>query len=72
MPTNRKRADAVRAESESNKPVPPKGVPILIPADMIERIDAVKDPMIPRSRYVRKMLDDQLRILEHSAENAER
>ena len=39
-------------------PTPPaKPVPIRIPPEMVARIDALKDPLIPREAYVRHLLD---------------
>jgi len=76
MPTNEKprkkpnmtRANKVRAILETGKPIPAKGVPVLIPAAIIARIDAVKDPLIPRTAFVRDLVDKALRIHEQGAQ----
>src|SRR4051812_634478 len=36
--------------------MPAKSVPVRIPAEMVERIDAIKGEMIPRERYIRHLL----------------
>lgn len=39
-------------------PAPPKPpLPVRIMPDMVERIDAVRDPMIPREPYVRWLVE---------------
>ena len=51
-----------------SKPDPhAKPVPIRIPPDMVARIDALKDPLIPREAYVRHLLDQALTALERKA-----
>jgi hypothetical protein len=44
--------------------MPAKSVPVRIPAEMVARIDATKDPLIPREAYVRHLLDKALRAEE--------
>jgi hypothetical protein len=50
--------------SNNPKPIPEKGVPIQLPKAIIERIDAVRDPLIPRQAFVRDLVDKALRQLE--------
>lgn len=51
-----------RGGKVAGKPPAPKQqsqqfIPIRIPLDLIERIDAIKPDMIPREPYVRHLLD---------------
>jgi hypothetical protein len=39
----------------------PKALPVRITADMIARIDKLRDPLVPRERYVRWLLDRALK-----------
>jgi hypothetical protein len=39
---------------------PQKPVPVRIPPEMVARIDALKDPLIPREAFVRALLDKAL------------
>lgn len=51
----------------SRPPAPPshvKGVPIHIPPEMVQRIDAVRGSMIPRAAFVKDLIDKALRTLE--------
>ena len=34
-----------------------KSLPVRVPPDVLNRIDALRDPMIPRERYVRYLLE---------------
>lgn len=45
----------------------PKPVPVRIPPDLVARIDAVKDPLIPREAFVRDLLDKALSAQERKA-----
>ena len=45
----------------------PKAVPVRIPAEMVARIDALKDPLIPREAFVRWLLDRALTAEERKA-----
>ena len=42
-----------------------KGVPIHLTGEMVKRIDAVKDPLVPRAAFVKDLLDKALRTLEN-------
>jgi len=42
----------------------PKPVPVRIPPAMVARIDALKDPLVPREAYVRDLLDKALTAQE--------
>jgi hypothetical protein len=44
-----------------------KPVPIRIPPEMVARIDALKDPLVPREAYVRALLDRALKAEERKA-----
>jgi predicted DNA-binding protein len=44
-----------------------KPVPVRIPAEMVKRIDALKDPLVPREAYVRALLDKALTVEERQA-----
>jgi hypothetical protein len=44
-----------------------KAVPVRLPAEMVACIDALRDPLIPRERYVRHLLDSALKIEERKA-----
>jgi hypothetical protein len=58
---------------DMSKPTPPtKPVPIRIPPDMVARIDALKDPLIPREAYVRHLLDEALRAEERKTKKPRR
>ena len=46
---------------------PAKALPVRIPADMVARIDALKDPLIPREAYVRHLLEQALKAAERKA-----
>lgn len=46
---------------------PSKPVPVRIPAEMVARIDAVKDPLIPREAFVRALIEKALQPLERKA-----
>ena len=41
-----------------------KGVPIHLTGEMVERIDAIKDPLVPRAAFVKDLIDKGLRRLE--------
>ena len=41
-----------------------KGVPIHLTGEMVQRIDAIKDPLVPRAAFVKDLLDKGLRTLE--------
>jgi predicted DNA-binding protein len=41
-----------------------KGVPIHLPPEMVQRIDAIKDPLVPRAAFVKDLIDKALRSLE--------
>lgn len=41
-----------------------KGVPIHLNPELVIRIDALKDPLIPRATFVKDLLDKALRTLE--------
>jgi hypothetical protein len=62
MPTN--------PHNQEQPPVPAshvKGVPILIPPEMVRRIDAVRGTMIPRAAFVKDLIDKALRVHEQAA-----
>ncbi len=42
----------------------PKGVPILLRPEMVARIDALRDPLVPRAAFVKDLIDKALKILE--------
>ena len=42
-----------------------KPVPVRLPPEMVARIDAVKNPLIPRVRYVRYLIDKALAAEEN-------
>jgi hypothetical protein len=44
-----------------------KAVPVRIPPEMVARIDALKDPLVPREPYVRALLDRALKAEERKA-----
>lgn len=50
--------------SMSTSPARPKAVPVRIPPEMVARIDALKDPLIPREAYVRHLLEKALKAEE--------
>ncbi len=45
------------------------GVPIRIPGELVERIDAVKPPLVPREPYVRKLIEEAIEDLEEQEAN---
>jgi excisionase family DNA binding protein len=59
-----------RAMTKSSHPTKP--VPIRIPVDMVTRIDAVKDPLIPREAFVRHLLEQALQAEERKAKKTRR
>jgi len=46
---------------------PAKPVPVRIPPEMVARIDALKNPLVPREAYVRHLLDKALKSEERKA-----
>lgn len=52
----------MKTRSLMKKPRPP--VPIRIMPDMVDRIDAVRDPLIPREPYVRWLVELGLEQVE--------
>jgi hypothetical protein len=48
----------------ATSPARPKAVPVRIPGEMVARIDALKDPLIPREAYVRYLLEKALKAEE--------
>ena len=46
---------------------PAKALPVRIPADMVARIDALKDPLIPQAAHVRHLLEQALKAAERKA-----
>jgi hypothetical protein len=51
----------------ATSPARPKAVPVRIPGEMVARIDALKDPLIPREAYVRHLLEKALKAEERKA-----
>ena len=52
---------------KKRKRVPPKPrppVPIRVPPDLVDRIDATRDPLIPREPYVRWLIEVALEKIE--------
>jgi hypothetical protein len=43
-----------------------RGVPIHLPGDMVRRIDAIKDPLVPRAAFVTDLIDEALRAHEEA------
>jgi predicted DNA-binding protein len=41
-----------------------KPVPVRLPAEMVKRIDQLRDPLVPRAAYVRDLLQKALSELE--------
>jgi hypothetical protein len=41
-----------------------KALPVRIPAEVIERTDKTRDPLIPREAYIRDLLDKALKAQE--------
>lgn len=60
---------AIRCYHEvmTNSATHSKPVPVRIPPEMVARIDALKDPLIPREAYVRALLDKALTAEERKA-----
>jgi hypothetical protein len=50
----------------TSKPIPDKGVPILLPKPLVERIDAIKPELVPRATFVKDLLDKALRAQEEA------
>lgn len=48
----------------TNKPKQPKAVPVRLPAEMVARVDKLRDPLIPREAYVRDLIDKALTARE--------
>jgi predicted DNA-binding protein len=44
-----------------------KPIPVRLPPEMLDRIDALRNPLIPREAYVRDLLDKALAALERKA-----
>jgi hypothetical protein len=44
-----------------------KPVPVRIPPEMVARIDAVKDELVPREAFVRRLLERALQAEERKA-----
>ena len=65
--TSAARRNRVKKQTPPPKP-PTKDLPIRITGSMIDRIDALKDPMVPREPWVRKLLDEALTKLEQDGE----
>lgn len=42
-----------------------KGVPIHLPPPLVRRIDAVRDPLVPRAAFVKDLIEKGLRVLEN-------
>ena len=42
----------------------PKAVPIRLPAEMVARVDKLRDPLVPREPFVRDLLDKALTARE--------
>jgi hypothetical protein len=45
-----------------------KPLPVRIPREMVARIDRLRDPLIPREAFVRRLLDKALAAEERKAE----
>jgi hypothetical protein len=45
-----------------------KPLPVRIPREMVVRIDRLRDPLIPREAFVRRLLDKALAAEERKAE----
>jgi hypothetical protein len=50
----------------TSKPIPDKGVPILLPKEMVERIDAAKPDLVKRATFVKDLIDKGLRAHEQA------
>lgn len=48
----------------TSKPIPDKGVPILLPKALVERIDALRPELVPRATFVKDLIEKGLIILE--------
>ena len=44
-----------------------KALPVRIPGELVERIDRLRDPDIPRERYVRRLLEKAVAAEERKA-----
>ncbi|MDP9345787.1 MAG: hypothetical protein M3P44_08700 [Actinomycetota bacterium] len=42
----------------------PKPVPVRIPPELVARIDALKDPLVPREPFVRDLIEKAVAVLE--------
>lgn len=45
-----------KTETETETETPRKTLPVRINGELLDRIDAIRDPLIPRERYVRHLL----------------
>lgn len=62
-----------RAKKTPKKPVTGGRAPhvlVRIPLDMVDRIDAVRDPLVPREPYIRNILEGFLDDVEASRKRA--
>lgn len=50
----------------TTKPIPEKGVPILLPRAMVERIDAARPDLVPRATFVKDLIEKGLRVHEQA------
>jgi hypothetical protein len=46
---------------------PTKPIPVRVPPELVARIDALKDPLVPREAFVRYLLDRALKLEERKA-----
>lgn len=49
-----------------------KSLPVRISPELVERIDALKDPLIPREAFVRKLLEQAITAEERKARRGKR
>lgn len=47
-------------------------MPIHLPPEMVRRIDAVRDPLVPRAAFVKDLIEKGLRVHEQAAQEAGR
>jgi len=47
-------------------PPKPANIPVRIPIDLIDRIDAIKPKMVPREPFVRALLEDIVTEIEQA------
>lgn len=59
-----KRGGNVKKRTRKPPPPPRPPVPIRVPTELVERIDATRDPLIPREPYVRWLIEVALDKIE--------